>query len=194
MHRKANLTDILQLSRKVLIREHMSFLEAILIHRPALNGVILDNLPRLFRKTDCAVIIDLKTNSANHLEIIMNHKIPQPAWNQPFRTSSTTVSTWLERVVLIALSEPKSSLSQVISPQNPLNLQEQVKAKILENACISVNRSRGIYGFFMVLGVLPLLISQRHFGNSSLSIEEQATVFSKISCQTEIYIITSDNA
>lgn len=105
MHRKANLTDILQLSRKVLIREHMSFLEAILIHRPALNGVILDNLPRLFRKTDCAVIIDLKTNSANHLEIIMTHKIPQPAWNQPFRTSSTTVSTCGESLFLYYMAK-----------------------------------------------------------------------------------------
>ena len=41
---------------------------------------------------------------------------------------------------------------------------------------ISVNRSRGIYGFYTVLGVLPLAIGQRNFGSMVLSIWEQAMV------------------
>ncbi len=44
--------------------------------------------------------------------------------------SNTTVSTWLESVVLIAILEPKSSLLQVTSPPNSLNLHEQVNTKL----------------------------------------------------------------
>ena len=82
-----------------------------------------------------------------------------------FQDNKQMVSTWLERVVLIAILEPKSLLLWVISPQNPLNLYEQVLTKSLGNACISVNRSRAIYGFFTVLDVLPMVIGQRHLGN-----------------------------
>ena len=81
---------------------------------------------------------------------------------------NTTVSTWLERLMLIAIFMPQSLLLLVISPRGHLYLQEQVQAKIPENRSISVNRSRVIFGFFTVLGVLHLGIGQRDFGNRDL--------------------------
>ena len=93
------------------------------------------------------------------------------------RDKRTHVSTWLERVVLIAISKFNSPLSLAISPPNSLNLHEQVKAEIPGKCGISVNRSRGIYGFFTVFFVLQLVIGQRHFQNRGLSIGEHTMLF-----------------
>lgn len=70
--RKTNLTDILQLSLKIFIREHMPLLQTFLVHCPALDGIILYDLPRPFTEANSTVIINLETNSNNHLEIIVN--------------------------------------------------------------------------------------------------------------------------
>lgn len=91
--------------------------------------------------------------------------------------SNTIHSTWLERVMLIADFKPQPSLLLVISPSKHLYLQEQVKAKNPENRCISVNRSRAIFAFFTVLGVLHLGICQRDFESRDLFSREQATQF-----------------
>jgi len=51
------------------------------------------------------------------------------------------------------------------------------KPESLENACVSVNRAKGIYGFFTVLGILPVVIGQRHFQNRGLFAGKQTTPF-----------------
>lgn len=90
------------------------------------------------------------------------------------RTSSATVSTWLERVVLIASLSSNPLFLVVTSPTIPLYLREQVKAEILRKCLYFSNRSRAISGFFTVLDVLLLVIGQRHLVNDGLSAGEQA--------------------
>ena len=90
---------------------------------------------------------------------------------------STTVSTWLERVMLIAIFEPQPLLLLVISPRNHLYFEEQVHGKIPENRGISVNRSRAIFATFTVFCVLHLGIGQRDFESRDLFLWEQATLF-----------------
>ena len=90
---------------------------------------------------------------------------------------NTTHSTWLERVMLIAIFEPQPLLLLVISPRNHLYFEEQVHGKIPENRGISVNRSRAIFATFTVFCVLHMGIGQRDFESRDLFLWEQATLF-----------------
>ena len=69
--RQSNLPNLLQLPIKVFICEHMSFFQAFLIHGPALDGMVFHDLPRPFAKLHRTGIIDLKSNSDDHLKRVM---------------------------------------------------------------------------------------------------------------------------
>ncbi|MFV0497011.1 MAG: site-specific DNA-methyltransferase [Candidatus Fimivivens sp.] len=69
-------------------------------------------------------------------------------------------SSWLERVVLIALLSTNPLFLVVISPRNSLNLREQVNGKTPENRCISVNKSTVILSKFSFFFVWLLVIGQ----------------------------------
>lgn len=51
----------------------MPFFKAFLVHRPILNRVLLDDFSSPFVEPYCTLIIYLKTNSNNHLQIVMNY-------------------------------------------------------------------------------------------------------------------------
>ena len=69
---------------------------------------------------------------------------------------NTTHSTWLERVVLIAILEPKSSLLPIISPPNSLNLREQVNVEI-PRKCLYFSKSvKGNLWLFYGFGRSPI--------------------------------------
>ena len=57
-----NLADILKLALKVFVSEHVSLDEALLVHDPALNGVVLDDLPRPLAELHGAVVAHLEAD------------------------------------------------------------------------------------------------------------------------------------
>lgn len=69
------------------------------------------------------------------------------------------------------------------------------KQKSLENRCISVNRSKAIYGVFTFFCVLLLVFGQGDFGSRDLFLMEQATIiFSyldthSLACATQLLSI-----
>ena len=69
--RQANFTNLLQLTLKIFIGEHVAFFQPFHIHRPALNGVVLDDLPRPLAELHSTLIIHLKADCNNHLKIVM---------------------------------------------------------------------------------------------------------------------------
>ena len=62
---------MLKLPLKILIREHVSFFQAVNIHCPPLNGVVLDYLSRPFAEPHGTLVVYLKPNSNGYLEIIV---------------------------------------------------------------------------------------------------------------------------
>ena len=69
--RQADFPDILQLAVKVFICEHMALFQTFLIHRPALDRIILHDLPRPLSELDSPLIVHLESDSDNHLEVIV---------------------------------------------------------------------------------------------------------------------------
>ena len=49
----------------------MTFFQPLHIHCPALNGVVLDNLPRPLAELHSTLIVHLEAHGNNHLQIIM---------------------------------------------------------------------------------------------------------------------------
>ena len=69
--RQSNLADLLQLPLKVLVREHMTLFQALHIHSPALNGMVLDDLSGPLAELHCTLVVYLEANGDDHLEIIV---------------------------------------------------------------------------------------------------------------------------
>ena len=69
--RQANFTNLLQLPLEIFIREHVAFFQPFHIHRPALNGVVLDDLPRPLAELHRSLVVHLEADCNNHLQIIV---------------------------------------------------------------------------------------------------------------------------
>ena len=67
-----NLADILKLALKVFVSEHVSLDEALLVHDPALNGVVLDDLPRPLAELHGAVVAHLEADGDDCLQIVVD--------------------------------------------------------------------------------------------------------------------------
>ena len=59
---QTNLTNIFKLAFKIFISEHMPFFQALFVHRPSLNCIILDNLTGPFAESYGTVIVHFKAN------------------------------------------------------------------------------------------------------------------------------------
>lgn len=51
----------------------MAFFQALFVHRPALNCIILDNLTSPFAESYGTVVVHLESNCNYHLQVIVNH-------------------------------------------------------------------------------------------------------------------------
>ena len=69
--RQTNLPNLLQLPLEILIGEHMTLFQAVNIHRPALNGVVFDDLPRPLAELHSPLVVHLETNGNDCLQAIM---------------------------------------------------------------------------------------------------------------------------
>ena len=69
--RQTNFPNLLQLPLEVFIREHVTLFQAFHIHCPALNSVVLDDLPRPLAELHSTLIVHLEAHGNNHLQIIM---------------------------------------------------------------------------------------------------------------------------
>ncbi len=63
--RQTNFTNLLQLTLKIFIREHMAFFQPLYIHCPALNGMVLDDLSGPLAELHCTLVVYLEADCNN---------------------------------------------------------------------------------------------------------------------------------
>lgn len=69
---KTDLANPLQQVVEVLPRQHRAAVfQPLIVHGPALNGVILDDAVRPLAELHSTVIVDLEPNSNNHLQVVV---------------------------------------------------------------------------------------------------------------------------
>lgn len=111
--------------------------------RIQIMGAFLSILPTL----------DISVDKSQVNGIFNNFHISQMAY---FLVINATHSTWHERVLLIALSEPKSLFLVVISPVTLLFLRKQVKGKIFRKSSYFSKQVKGNLGQFHTVYSSPL--------------------------------------
>ena len=71
----SDFPDLLQLAFEILIGKQMPSNEPLLVHNPALDGIILNHLPSPFPELNRPRIVHFKANRDDFLQIIMIQKI-----------------------------------------------------------------------------------------------------------------------
>ena len=80
--RQTDLTNLLKQTIKVFCCEHRTAIfQALVIHNPAFDGVVLYDTIGPFTKLHCSFIIYLESNRNNHLKIIMFRITSDLAWS-----------------------------------------------------------------------------------------------------------------